>query len=245
MIVASRCSTLPIFRGAGLGISISSLASPGLISFCDLPSKASRYLTRLGFDDRLDVPPKISSSREARSLICKGSSSASCSARSPVSLQESESEEVDREREERRPCFSECAPSRCSDWVESLPAVVERVRRGIFAGRRDGVWEGILKGAELFAAAPLRRVGLRSTLTLGGRCDWCPKTGEFDVCSSYRRAASLNLGFKNFSLHAGKVGHSKALDGGMMGYRDGVWREDGWIAVMRICTIDVVHEVSC
>lgn len=159
MIAASKCSTLPIFLGAGLGISISSLTSPGCCSFLEPCSKASRYRTFLGFTARLDDPPNISSSRDARSLICRGSSSANCSARSPVSLQESsESEDGSREREER-PCFSEWEPSRCSDWEDAV-AGVDRVRRGIFAGRRDGFGGGILKGGELFTAAPLGFVGL-------------------------------------------------------------------------------------
>jgi hypothetical protein len=73
--------------------------------------------------------------------------SANCSARSPVSLQEnSESAEEEREREDRRPCFSsECAPS--SDAVSELErdAWDDKVRNGILAGRREDVWEEILK----------------------------------------------------------------------------------------------------
>lgn len=57
----------------------------------------------------------------------------------------------DRDSEERRPAFEVDVPSKCSAW---LPAVcVERVRRGMFAGRREGFGGGIVDGLELVAAA--------------------------------------------------------------------------------------------
>ena len=91
-------------------------------------------------------------SRVSCSLMDKGSSSPSCSARSPVSLQESNSEpgDDDREREERRPCFSssDWEPSSGLEWELNWPAAEDKVLRGIFAARRVVLCEGILKGVD-------------------------------------------------------------------------------------------------
>jgi hypothetical protein len=63
-----------------------------------------------------------------------------------VSLQEkSELGEDDREREDRRPCFSsDCEPSSLSECGSDRLAADDKVRRGMFAGRRGGFWEGIV-----------------------------------------------------------------------------------------------------
>lgn len=101
---------------------------------------------------RLDEPLKICSSRDSRNLICSGSSaSANCSARSPVSLQENSESEEDLEREDRRPCFSE--EREPSNAAECSSVRADKVLRGMFAGRRDELWEGIVKVVDCLAAA--------------------------------------------------------------------------------------------
>ena len=63
-----------------------------------------------------------------------------------MSLQEnSELGDDDLEREDRRPCFSsDCAPSSLSECMSDRLAADDKVRRGIFAGRRGGFGGGIL-----------------------------------------------------------------------------------------------------
>lgn len=63
-----------------------------------------------------------------------------------MSLQEnSELGDDDREREDRRPCFSsDCAPSSLSECGFDRSAADDKVRRGIFAGRRGAFGEGIV-----------------------------------------------------------------------------------------------------
>lgn len=104
--------------------------------------------------------PKTSSSRDSRSLIWRGSSSsASCSARSPVSLHEnSEPSDDDREREDRRPSFlSACDPSSAAECEWELDGWDERVRKGIFAGRREDCGEGMVKvgGGSCLCSSPI------------------------------------------------------------------------------------------
>jgi hypothetical protein len=153
---AMSSSALPIFRGPGLGMGISSLATPGWLSLCSLPLGSSPYRTRFVREPRLLEVPKTRPSKESRNLICKGSSSPNCSARSPVSLHEkSESGDGDREREERRSCFScACSPRSPAPGEDRLAGVV-KVRRGIFAGRRvDGV-DGMVAAGGLSGSSPL------------------------------------------------------------------------------------------
>jgi hypothetical protein len=72
-----------------------------------------------------------------------------------VSLHEnSESGEEEREREERRPCFSsECAPSSDAECALERDAGDDKVRRGICAARREDVGEGMVKVEDCIAAA--------------------------------------------------------------------------------------------
>lgn len=85
------------------------------------------------------------------SFNVSGSSSPNCSARSPVSLHESSDWEPtwedDRESDERRRPLSsfssDAAPTVGPGW-EDLLAWDERLRKGIFAGRREAPEEGIL-----------------------------------------------------------------------------------------------------
>jgi len=162
MMAAIICSALLTHRGAGLGISISSLTSPGWCSLCSLLSYSSRYRAPLARVCRLDPPPKTSSSRDSRSFIRNGSSaSANCSARSPVSLQEnSEPRGDDREKEDRRPCFSsDSLPSSAAECEFGPVAGDDKVRRGILAGRREGFGEGMVKIVELFCSSPICVLG--------------------------------------------------------------------------------------
>lgn len=74
-----------------------------------------------------------------------------------MSLQEKSESEEDREREERRPCFSsECPPSSEAECESDWDGCDDRVLRGIFAGRREDVWEGMMTVAELFCSSPVR-----------------------------------------------------------------------------------------
>jgi hypothetical protein len=156
MMEAMSSSALPVFRGPGLGMGMSSLATPGWLSLCSLPLGSSRCRTRFVREARLPEAPKTCSSRESRNLMCNGSSSPNCSARSPVSLHEkSESDDSDREGEERRPCFScACSSSSPAPGEDRLAGLV-KVRRGIFAGRRaDGV-DGMVAAGGLSRSSPV------------------------------------------------------------------------------------------
>lgn len=128
MATASVASQRPILLWMGFGILISSFANPfSLKLFSARPSSMNRgcvgCLVRLG-------PPWLSLSNDPRMSIRRGSSSsASCSARSPVSLKNEKSEPA--ESEERRRCFSFSSNSECSsDWR----AGGTRVLRGMFEG---------------------------------------------------------------------------------------------------------------
>ncbi len=63
-----------------------------------------------------------------------------------MSLQENpELGEDDREREDWRPCFSSnCEASSLSECGSDRLSADDKVRRGMFAGRRGGLWEGIV-----------------------------------------------------------------------------------------------------
>jgi hypothetical protein len=71
-----------------------------------------------------------------------------------VSLQEnSELGDDDREREDRRPCFSsDCAPSSLSEFGSDRCVADGKVRRGMFAGRRGGFRGGIVTVVDCWAA---------------------------------------------------------------------------------------------
>jgi hypothetical protein len=73
-----------------------------------------------------------------------------------VSLHErSELGDDDREREERRPCFSsDCSRSRAVSWDDGLPGR-GRVRRGMLAGRREGFGDGMIAGEGLSSSSPI------------------------------------------------------------------------------------------
>ena len=151
---ASACSTLLIFLGPGLGIRMSSLATPRLYLLCSLSSWSSRYRTCFAREPRRGLElPKTSSSRESRSLICRGSSSPICSARSPVSLHEKSESDGDRESEERRPGGFSCTCSPWGWWL--LEAALVRVRRGMFAGRRMVFGDGIVAAGGLYGSSPV------------------------------------------------------------------------------------------
>jgi hypothetical protein len=86
-----------------------------------------------------------------------------------VSLQDPKSEsEEDRESEDRRPCFS-------CEWVPSREAVCslvregwdDKVRKGIFAGRREDDEEEMMKVGELFCSSPICAIQV-----LGGLYKW-------------------------------------------------------------------------
>ena len=72
---------------------------------------------------------------------------------SPVSLHEnSEPGDDEREREDRRPCFSS-KPS--NPWLGFDRLAVDNVCNGICAGRREDFEEGMLKVVELFSSSPI------------------------------------------------------------------------------------------
>lgn len=74
--------------------------------------------------------PRTSPSKDWRSLICSGSSSsASCSARSPVSLQREKSEPA--ESEDRRPAFSLDSCSSEVEWSSGGCRGEPRLRKGM------------------------------------------------------------------------------------------------------------------
>ena len=113
IIVATTFSVRLIRWGAGLGISIASLSTPDLVTFRSVCG-SSWYLTRFGCPlRRLGTgPPNPLLSDELLNLICNGSSSsASCSARSPVSLHKENLDPADSE-ECRLPCFSRLSGSK-------------------------------------------------------------------------------------------------------------------------------------
>lgn len=72
-----------------------------------------------------------------------------------MSLQEkSESGDDDLEREDRRPCFSsDCAPSSAAECEMDRLGWDDKVRKGIFAGRRVVLGEGIVNVVSCLAAA--------------------------------------------------------------------------------------------
>ena len=146
MMVARTFSVREIRLGAGFGLSIASLSTPGLVISRSIWS-CCRYRTRLGCRPRAFAaePPKTSSSSESRSLICKGSSSsASCSARSPVSLQREKSDPAESEEERRISGFSLLDDSsNDAEWSSKRCKEVGMLRRGILAGRKE-IEEGIV-----------------------------------------------------------------------------------------------------
>ena len=144
MATAMIFSTRPITRGPGSGIWIASLSRTCLVFFlCEWSCGA--YRTCLAWRPAVALtldPPPAPPSTDSRSLICNGSSSsASCSARSPVSLQSEKSDPA--ESVDRRPvCFSSLGSISGAEWSFLCCAGDVRARRGMETER--GVEEGML-----------------------------------------------------------------------------------------------------
>lgn len=100
------------------------------------------------------MPARSSSSRVSFSLCLSGSSSPSCSAMSPVSVQEDGESSSDSEYPgSSTGCpRSDVAWRLCSDWRSRA----DRVRRGMLEGRRLGLGDGILNETGLLSSAPIR-----------------------------------------------------------------------------------------
>lgn len=144
MMVAIIFSTRPICLGPGSGIWIDSLSSLWLVIFpCRWPCGAYRTCLWAPPLARAPGPPTTPPSTDPRSLICNGSSSsASCSARSPVSLHRENSEPA--ESVERRPgCFSSVDSIRGAEWSSLCWVVEVKARRGIDTEER-GFEEGMV-----------------------------------------------------------------------------------------------------
>lgn len=142
-----------IFLGGGSGISIASLSMPGLV-FCRRKWSCSAYRTCRGtcsLRSGREAARRRSSNDPPRS-ICRGSSSsASCSARSPVPPRYEKSEPAEsEERRELLPCFSfsrsECSSDRRGGGI--------RLRRGILVAR-EGFEEGMVATIRGLTAALL------------------------------------------------------------------------------------------
>ena len=145
MMVAMIFSTRPICRGPGSGIRIASLSIPCVV-FLLCKWSCEAYRTCLWCRPpplALAEPPTAPPSADSRNLICSGSSSsASCSARSPVSLQSENSEPA--ESTERRPqCFSSVDSISGAEWSSLCCAGEVRARRGIETEER-GFEEGMM-----------------------------------------------------------------------------------------------------
>ena len=177
MTAANRRSALVTLRWATLGMRMASLLMTPACREADrlLPDDSgSRYRTcfcRRGccFGWRLcKTPARISSSRVSVSRWRSGSSSASCSPMSPVSIQEEPSEPSSSDAEYSGssagwpwPCGvssqDECSRS-CRGWRSWWRSWwVEKVRRGILEGRRVGFGAAILSRRGLFGSSPRPR----------------------------------------------------------------------------------------
>lgn len=169
MMADSRRVALEGRRKGTSGISIASLLMTpasgcddrwGLCSDTDL-----RNWTRLCLERFLSTTPasKPSSLSEvsARRILSGSSSSASCSAMSPVSVQESNSESAESDdgrswwwsSSTREPANNDV------DWAPWCSGRLLRVRRGMLEGRRFWVGGGILEDMGLFGSSSLPRYG--------------------------------------------------------------------------------------
>ena len=171
MMAASRCSTRDTARCATSGTWIASLLTTPARWWSPEP-RGSWYRTRFPWIPRglleclgclLRTPARISSSSDSFLDRCcrSGSSAASCSAMSPVSVQEdseSESPWPAPSSESSKAGSSERRPSSDVDWCcSSRSGRGGRVRSGILEGRRRlEVGGGILEKGGLFCSSPNR-----------------------------------------------------------------------------------------
>lgn len=150
------------------GISIASLSMTpackcdegcGLCSETDL-----RNWTRLCLERFLSTTParRPSSLSEvsARRNLSGSCSSASCSAMSPVSVQESKSESAESDDGRSWWTSSREPANNDVDWAPWCSGRLVRVRRGMLEGRRFWFGGGILEDMGLFGSSSLPRYGL-------------------------------------------------------------------------------------